>query len=105
MEMVPFCQSLIGCVRVCMGARSDMNEDSCPTLCDSMDYSPPGFSVHGILQAAILEWVAMSSSRGSSPAPGVDPSLLHYRWVLYCGATREVLCMSLLGRKCGRGTF
>ena len=36
-------------------------------LCDSMDCSPPGSSVHGILQATILEWVAMSSSRGSSP--------------------------------------
>ena len=39
---------------------------SCPTLCDPMDCSPPGFSVRGILQARILEWVAMSSSRGSS---------------------------------------
>ena len=36
------------------------------TLCDPMDRSPPGFSVHGILQARILEWVAMPSSRGSS---------------------------------------
>ena len=39
---------------------------SCPTLCDPMDCSPPGSSVHGILQARILEWVAISSSRGSS---------------------------------------
>ena len=38
----------------------------CPTLCDPMDCSPPGSSVHGILQARILEWVAMPSSRGSS---------------------------------------
>ena len=36
------------------------------TLCDPVDYSPPGSSVHGILQARILEWVAISSSRGSS---------------------------------------
>ena len=35
-------------------------------LCDRMDCSPPGSSVHGILQARILEWVAVSSSRGSS---------------------------------------
>ena len=35
-------------------------------FCDPMDYSPPGSSVHGILQARILEWVAMPSSRGSS---------------------------------------
>ena len=39
---------------------------SCPTLCDPVDSSPPGSSVHGILQARILEWVAISSSRGSS---------------------------------------
>ena len=38
----------------------------CPTLCDPMDHGPPGSSVHGILQARILEWVAMPSSRGSS---------------------------------------
>ena len=36
------------------------------TLCDHTDCSPPGSSVHGILQARILEWVVMSSSRGSS---------------------------------------
>ena len=39
---------------------------SCPTLCNPMDYSPPGSSVHGILQARILEWVAMPSSMESS---------------------------------------
>ena len=39
---------------------------SCPTLCDPMDCSPPGSFVHGILQARILEWVAMPFSRGSS---------------------------------------
>ena len=36
---------------------------SCLTLCDPMDCSPPGSSVYGILQARILEWVAMPSSR------------------------------------------
>ena len=36
------------------------------TLCDPMDYSRPGSSVHGILQARILEWVAMPSSRKSA---------------------------------------
>ena len=40
---------------------------SCPTLCDPMDCSQPGSSVHGILQARILERVAMLSSRGISP--------------------------------------
>ena len=37
----------------------------CPTLCNPMDCSPPGSSVQGVLQARILEWVAMLSSRGS----------------------------------------
>ena len=45
---------------------------SCPTLCDPTDCSPPGSSVHGILQARMLEWVAISSSRGSNP--GTEPS-------------------------------
>ena len=39
---------------------------SCPTLCDPMDYSLTGSSVHGIFKARILEWVAISFSRGSS---------------------------------------
>ena len=39
---------------------------SCPILCDPMDYNPPSSSVHGILQARILEWVVMPSSRASS---------------------------------------
>ena len=39
---------------------------SCPTLCDPMDCSPPDSSIHGILQARKLRWVAMPSSRGSS---------------------------------------
>ena len=39
---------------------------SCPTLCDPMDSSLSGSSLHGILQARVLEWVAISFSRGSS---------------------------------------
>ena len=38
----------------------------CLTLCDPTDYSPPGSSDHGIFQARMLEWVAISFSRGSS---------------------------------------
>ena len=38
----------------------------CLTLCDSMECSPPGSSIHGILQAKILQWVAISSFKGSS---------------------------------------
>ena len=58
---------------------------SCPTLCDPVDCSPPGSSVHGILQARVLEWVAMPPSRGSSWPRDWTPGLLHYR--LYCWAT------------------
>ena len=39
---------------------------SCPTLCDPMDCSLPGSSVRGIFQAIVLEWIAISFSRGSS---------------------------------------
>ena len=39
---------------------------SCPTLCDPMDYNLPDSSVHGIFQARVLEWVAIPFSRGSS---------------------------------------
>ena len=45
---------------------------SCLTLCNTMDWSPPGSSIHGILQARILEWVAISFSR-DLPDPGIKP--------------------------------
>ena len=56
----------------CGGGKSVVDEvkvlvtQSCPTLCDPMDCSLPGSSVPGILQARILEWVAIPFSRGSS---------------------------------------
>ena len=53
----------------CMCAKS---LQSCSILCDPMDCSPPGSSVHEILQARILAWVAMPSSSGYSQ-PGVEP--------------------------------
>ena len=53
-------------VCVCVHAHTHVLKQSCPTLCNPMDYSLSGFSVHGILQARILEWVAISSSNGSS---------------------------------------
>ena len=67
---------------------------SCPTLCDPMDCSPPGSSVHGIFQARILEWVAISPSRGSSQTRDrTHVSCIFYtgRRLLYCWATREAL--------------
>ena len=48
---------------LCLRAKS---LQSCPTLCDSVGCNSPGSAVHGILQARILEWVAMPSSSGSS---------------------------------------
>ena len=63
----------------------------CPTLCDPMDCSPPGSSVYGILQARILEWVAISSSRGSSwPRDWTRVSWVAGRFVT-TWATREAL--------------
>ena len=53
---------------------------SCPTLCSPMDCSPPGSSVPGILQARILKWVTIPSSRGSS-------------------RVRDQTCVSHLGRQ------
>ena len=60
-------------VRVCVRACVRVCVLSHVSLCNAMDYSPPGASVHGILQARILEWVAMHSSRGTCP-PGVKPA-------------------------------
>ena len=50
---------------------------SCLALCDPVDCSPQGSSVPGILQAKILEWVAMPSSRGVFQTQGWNPHLLH----------------------------
>ena len=52
----------------------------CPTLCNPMDCSPSGSSVHGIFQARILEWVAISSARGS-PGPRDQTSVFCISWV------------------------
>ena len=57
----------------------------CLTFCNPVDCSPPSSSVHGILQARILEWVAMPFSRGSSPLR----DWTHVSYVFYTG--RQVL--------------
>ena len=70
---------------------------SCPTLCDLMDYSLPGSSVHGILQAIVLEWIAIPFSRGSS-WPGDWTQVSHIvdrRFTIW--ATREVLVRAWWG--------
>ena len=66
---------------------------SCVQLCDNMDCSLPGSSVHGVLQAGILEWVAISSSRGSS-WPGNWTCVSYFcigRQALYTSTTWEAL--------------
>ena len=57
-EMVHFCSKSAVIIR------KESVSQSCPTLCDPMDCSPPGSSAHGISQARILEWVAIPFSRG-----------------------------------------
>ena len=55
--------------------KSVLVTQSCPTLGNPMDYSPLGYSIHGIFQARILEWVAISFSKGSSqPRDGTPVS-------------------------------
>ena len=56
----------------CLHAKS---LQSCPTLCDPMDCCLPDPSVHGVLQARILEWIAMSPP-GDLPDPGIQPTSL-----------------------------
>ena len=69
----------------------------CLTLCNSMDCSPPGSSVCGILQARILEWVAVASSRGPSPPRDQTHVSCIAKEILYCWATREAPLWNVLG--------
>ena len=57
---------LQGEIRVRLQTVKMLAAQSCPALYDSMDCSPPGSSAHGILQSTILDWVAISFSKGSS---------------------------------------
>ena len=70
---------------------TELNTKSCLTLCDFMDCSPPGSSVHRISQARILEWVAMSFSRGSSRPRDRTRVFSTGRRIVYLWATREAL--------------
>ena len=56
---------------------------SCLTLCDPVDGNLLGFSIHGILQARILEWIAISFSRGIFLTQELNPGLLHCRQIVY----------------------
>ena len=81
------CHFLLQCMRV--KSESEVAQ-SCPTLQNPMDCSPPGSSVHGISQVKIPERVAISSSRGSSRSSGqthVSHTSCTGRRILYHGAT------------------
>ena len=72
---MPYCVCV--CVRVCVCVCVRLVTQMCLTLCHPMDCSSPGSSVHGILQARILEWVAISFFRGSSwPRNGTGSPVL-----------------------------
>ena len=85
-ELTQYCKSTVRvCVYVCVCVHAKSLQ-SCPALCHSTDCSPPGSSVHGILQARKVAWVAMCSSRASSQPR--DGTLISYvscagRQVLY----------------------
>ena len=89
----------------CMCAKSFR---SCLTLCDPMDCSPPGSSVHGILQAGILEWVSCSPP-GDFPDPGIEPTSLTStrigRQVLYHLPHLGRSNMTSGSLKCGKQSF
>jgi len=62
----------------------------CLTFFDPMDWGPPGSTVHGILQARILEWVALPFPGEIFLTRGSNLGLPHYRWILYhLSPTRE----------------
>ena len=81
----------IGMKCVCLWERV-----SCVWLCDPMDCSPPGFSVHGIFQARILEWVAIFFSREPSQLRDWTPVFCISGRFFTIWATREALDMNYL---------
>ena len=72
--MVKLC---LHCIVLCLVAQL------CLILCDPMNYSLPGSSVHGIFQARVLEWVAISFSQEIFPTQGSNLGLPHCRQILY----------------------
>ena len=72
----------------------------CPTFCDPMDCSPPGSSVHGILQATMLEWVAIPFSSVVFPTQGLNLGLLHCLRSFTVRAPREALSQNIVVTIC-----
>ena len=73
----------------------------CPTLGNPMDCSPPGSSVHGTLQARIMEWVDISFSRGPSPSKDRTPVFCIAGSFFTDQATRETQHLCLKDQYCG----
>ena len=85
------CVCVCECVCVCVCVHAQL----CLTLCNPMDWIPLGFSVHGIFQARILEWVAISYSTGSSwPKDWTQIYCVSSigRWILF----RSTVCLLML---------
>ena len=94
-------------LNVCVYIYIYAHAQSCLTLCDPMDCSPLGFSVQGIFKVRILEWVAISYSRGSSrPRDQTHVSCIScvVSWFLYHCATLEIPCYTAYILK-GEHTF
>ena len=92
------CVRVCACVCVCARRGARLVAQLCQTVCNPMDCRPPGSSVHGILQARILEWVAMPSSRGSSQPR--NRRCLVWMWELDC---EESWAWKNLMLSCGSG--
>ena len=67
----------------------------CPTLCNPLDYGPPVSSVHGILQARMLEWVAIIFSRGSSRSRLLNSGRLNFSQILYHHGSSQLGLLSI----------
>ena len=71
---------------------------SCPTLCNLMDCSPPGSSVHGFPRQ--YYWTGLPfPSPANLPNPGFEPRSLHCRWIIYCLRHQGSPCLTLVRTK------
>ena len=85
-----FTDDVKACHSFCVSESKSEVPQSCPTLCYPMDCSPPGSSVHGIFQARVLEYGAISFSRGSSQPRDQRGSPALQADALPCGSQQTV---------------
>ena len=82
----------VGChfLLQCMKVKSESEDaQSCPTPSDPMDCSPPGSSAHGILQARVLEWVAIAFSKRETRGQSQERDVMTEAELELCGATSQ----------------